>query len=143
MMARHVGDAHERDDGPDAASVDEGDRSPLQRLIRDRLRERHWSYGDVAKRGGLPRSTVYNLATTAMRARPPKPQTLERLAAGLELPLSAVRAAAAESAGFHYYRESQVDAETAVLMASLEELGPEDRRHVAALIESLRRGSQR
>ena len=130
------------DAGGDADAGPEGGLSPLQRLIRNRLRERNWSYGDVAKRGGLPRSTVYNLAVTPMRARPPKPATLEGLAKGLELPLSAVRAAAAEAAGLHYYRESEMDDETALLIASIEELSPEDRRHVAALIESLRRRSE-
>ena len=38
--------------------------NPLQRLIQQRLRERGWSYGEVAKRGGMPRSTLYTLATT-------------------------------------------------------------------------------
>src|ERR1700749_3349500 len=38
------------------------DCNPLQRLIRQRLDEQGWYYGDVSKRGGLPRSTVYSLA---------------------------------------------------------------------------------
>ena len=38
--------------------------NPLQQLIRQRQAERGWSYGEVARRGGLPRSTVYTLATT-------------------------------------------------------------------------------
>ena len=44
-----------------AAALDQ-DINPLQRLIQQRLREQAWSYGDVARRGGLPRSTVYTLA---------------------------------------------------------------------------------
>ena len=36
----------------------------LQHLIQQRLRDRGWSYGEVARRGELPRSTVYTLATT-------------------------------------------------------------------------------
>jgi transcriptional regulator with XRE-family HTH domain len=118
--------------------------NPLQRLIRQRLRERGLSYGEVARRGGLPRSTVYTLAMTRNLSRPPRPATIDGLAKGLDVPVSAVRAAAAESTGLHYYDEVQVtedppdDQERALLIASIDELTPEDRRHVAALVESLR-----
>ena len=80
--------------------------NPLQRLIQERLRERGWSYGEVARRGGLPRSTVYTLATTRNLVRPPRPATIDALARGLDVPVSAVRAAAAESTGLHYYDEA-------------------------------------
>src|ERR1700683_2751327 len=117
--------------------------NPLQRLIQQRLRERGWSYGEVAKRGGLPRSTLYTLAITRNLARPPRPATLDGLAKGLDLPVSAVRAAAAESTGLHYYDEVPVeprpgDRDRELLIASIDELTAEDRRHVAALVESLR-----
>ena len=119
--------------------------NPLQRLILDQMRERGLSYGDVARRGGLPRSTVYTLAMTRNLARPPRPATLDGLALGLDVPVSAVRAAAAESTGLHYYEdvpaaaEQPGDPERELLIASIDELTPEDRRHVAALVESLRR----
>src|SRR5690242_99497 len=132
-----------------AAAAMESGGNPLQRLILDQMRERGLSYGDVARRGGLPRSTVYTLATTRNLARPPRPATLDGLAKGLDLPVSAVRAAAAESTGLHYYDEAPAerghagDPERELLIASIDELTPEDRRHVAALVESLRnRGSQ-
>jgi transcriptional regulator with XRE-family HTH domain len=118
--------------------------NPLQRLIRQRLRERGWSYGEVARRGGLPRSTVYTLATTRNLGRPPRPATIDALAKGLDVPVSAVRAAAAESTGLHYYdempggRDEPADRERELLIASIDELTPEDRRHVAALVDSLR-----
>jgi transcriptional regulator with XRE-family HTH domain len=127
-----------------AAAALEQAVNPLQRLIRQRLRERSWSYGDVARRGGLPRSTVYTLATTRNLARPPRPATIDALAKGLDVPVSAVRAAAAESTGLHYYDEPPArpqdpgDRERELLIASIDELTPEDRRHVAALVESLR-----
>jgi len=127
-----------------AAALDQ-DINPLQRLIQQRLREQAWSYGDVARRGGLPRSTVYTLATTRNLARPPRPATIDALAKGLDVPVSAVRAAAAESTGLHYYDETPGghehpgDPERALLIASIDELTPEDRRHVVALVESLRR----
>ncbi len=134
---------------PRTAAALEQAVNPLQRLIRQRLRERGWSYGDAARRGGLPRSTVYTLATTRNLARPPRPATIDALAKGLDVPVSAVRAAAAESTGLHYYdepparRQDPGARERELLIASIDELTPEDRRHVAALVESLRnRASQ-
>ncbi len=127
-----------------AGTAPERTINPLQRLIQDRLRERAWSYGDVARRGGLPRSTVYTLATTRNLARPPRPATIDALAKGLDVPVSAVRMAAAESTGLHYYDDvpagpaEPADRERDLLIASIDELTPEDRRHVAALVESLR-----
>jgi transcriptional regulator with XRE-family HTH domain len=121
--------------------------NPLQRLIRQRLHERGWSYGEVARRGGLPRSTVYTLASTRNLVRPPRPATIDALARGLDMPVSAVRAAAAESSGLHYYDQPQAshgdadDNERELLIASIDELTPEDRRHVAALVQSLRNRS--
>jgi transcriptional regulator with XRE-family HTH domain len=120
--------------------------NPLQRLIAARLQERGWSYGEVARRSGLPRSTVYTLATTRNLVRPPRPATINGLAKGLDVPASAVRAAAAESTGMHYYDEPPADPgpgvpgdqERELLIASIDELSVEDRRHVAALVESLR-----
>src|SRR5579859_3557046 len=121
--------------------------NPLQRLIAGRLQERGWSYGEVARRSGLPRSTVYTLATTRNLVRPPRPATINSLAKGLDVPVSAVRAAAAESTGMHYYDEPPAtdpkravsgDQERELLIASIDELSAEDRRHVAALVESLR-----
>jgi transcriptional regulator with XRE-family HTH domain len=151
MTARATGDERNppRDQPLSAATAVDQDLNPLQRLIHQRLHERGWSYGEVARRGGLPRSTVYTLATTRNLARPPRPATLDGLAKGLDLPVSAVRAAAAESTGLHYYDETPAqrghagDPERELLIASIDELTPEDRRHVAALVESLRnRGSQ-
>lgn len=130
--------------GPDPAPPDQS-VTPLRRLILGRMREHGLSYGDVARRGGLPRSTVYTLAITQNLGRPPRPATLDALAKGLDVPVSAVRAAAAESTGLHYYdeapdrRERLGDPERDLLIASIDELTPEDRQHVAALVESLRR----
>src|SRR5277367_5534074 len=128
-----------------AATAPEQEINPLQRMIQQRLREQGWSYGEVARRGGMPRSTVYTLATTRNLARPPRPATIDALAKGLDVPVSAVRSAAAESTGLHYYdevpveREQSGDREKELLIASIDELTPEDRRHVAALVESLRK----
>jgi hypothetical protein len=123
--------------------------NPLQRLMHQRLRECGWSYGDVARGSGLPRSTVYSLATTRNLARPPRAATVDALARGLSLPAGAVRTAAAESAGLHYYAETgpgsgpEGDPGRELLIASIDELSAADRRHVAALVESLGKDGQR
>ncbi len=147
MTAHAAGDERDLPVGleDDAAAAPVQAINPLQRLIRQRLYERGWSYGDVARRGGLPRSTVYTLATTRNLVRPPRPATIDALARGLDVPVSTVRAAAAESTGMHYYDETPAaperpgDPDRELLIASIDELTPEDRRHVAALVESLRR----
>ena len=109
----------------------------LQRLIRDRMRELHYSYGDVARLGKLPRSTVHHLATHGRSGRLPNPATLERLAAGLDLPLPVVQGAAALAAGLILDSQVSDDPEIDVLVASLVRLSPADRRHVAALVRSM------
>ncbi|MFF4188929.1 helix-turn-helix domain-containing protein [Streptomyces sp. NPDC001691] len=121
----------------------------LQQIIRECLDREGWSYGEVARRGGLPRSTVHHLATADRVMRMPQPATLENLAKGLGLPLDTVRRAAAEACGIHIYAADSAttdaaraetpdaDPEVEVLIASLQRLSPDDRRHVAALVESL------
>src|ERR1700722_17593946 len=149
--AMEVGAASDEDAGPEdrlatVATAPAQAVNPLQRLIAGRLQERGWSYGEVARRSGLPRSTVYTLATTRNLVRPPRPATINGLAKGLDMPVSAVRAAAAESTGMHYYDEPPADPQPGVsadqerelLIASIDELSAEDRRHVAALVDSLR-----
>jgi transcriptional regulator with XRE-family HTH domain len=114
----------------------------LQQLIRRRMDENKWSYGDIARRGGLPRSTVHNLATLEQMSRPPRPVTLERLAKGLDVPLDIVRGAAATAAGLQVWKEPVSDPEIEVMVAGLAKLGPDERRHVQALILSLLNGRQ-
>jgi transcriptional regulator with XRE-family HTH domain len=145
MTAHVTGDEQETPaEQPRTVAALGQDINPLQQLIRQRQAERGWSYGELARRGGLPRSTVYTLATTRNLTRPPRPDTIDALARGLDVPVAAVRAAAAASTGLHYYDqgpagpEHPADRERELLIASIDELTPEDRRHVAALVESLR-----
>lgn len=115
----------------------------LQQLMRSRLDQQGWSYGEAARRGGIPRSTVHHLATTERLVRMPQPATLEGLARALDLPLDTIRRAAAEACGIHLYAgepagaAASPDPEVDVLIASLQKLSVDDRRHVAALVESL------
>jgi transcriptional regulator with XRE-family HTH domain len=108
----------------------------LEELIRARMTERGWSYSDVAARGALPRSTLHKLATSRI-TRAPSPATIEHLARGLELDVALVRAAVADSLGLTVYDESAADPDLTVLIASVEQLTIEERRHVSALIASL------
>ena len=145
MTAHVTGDEQETPaEQPRTVAALGQDINPLQQLIRQRQAERGWSYGELARRCGLPRSTVYTLATTRNLTRPPRPDTIDALARGLDVPVAAVRAAAAASTGLHYYDqgpagpEHPADRERELLIASIDELTPEDRRHVIALVESLR-----
>jgi transcriptional regulator with XRE-family HTH domain len=115
----------------------------LQQLIRTRMTELNRSYGEIARRGGLPRSTVYHLASNHRPVRVPNPRTLERLAVGLEVPEHVVRAAAAAAAGFVLDQQAADDPEIEVLVASLARLGPEERRHVSALVRSMLEAASR
>lgn len=115
----------------------------LQELIRNRMAELNRSYGEIARRGGLPRSTVYHLASNHRPVRVPNPRTLERLAAGLEVPVHLVRAAAAAAAGFVLEEQPAEDPEIEVLVASLSRLSAEDRRHVSALVRSMLEAADR
>src|ERR1700758_4093576 len=127
-MAAHTADGRPDlpGEGPEAGgTAPERAINPLQRLIQQRLRERGWSYGEVARRGGLPRSTVYTLATTRNLVRPPRPATIDALAKGLDVPVSMVRSAAAESTGLHYYDDAPAgqqpgDSERELLIASID-----------------------
>ena len=115
----------------------------LQELIRTRMSELNRSYGDIARRSGLPRSTVHHLASNNRPVRVPNPRTLERLAIGLEVPEHVVRAAAAAAAGFVIDSQPADNPEIEVLVASLARLTPDERRHVSALVRSMLEGTPR
>jgi transcriptional regulator with XRE-family HTH domain len=108
--------------------------NPLQILIRARMAEQHWTFADVARRGGLPRSTVHHLATNEQPSRPP--QTLTRLAAGLDLPAERVRAAAAQST-VHTVLTIAKDPEIEFLLSAMGRLSREDRRDIAAMVRTM------
>jgi hypothetical protein len=71
------------------------------------------------------------------RHKPDHPATIEHLARGLELDVALVRTVVADSLGLTVYDESAADADLTVLIASVEQLTIEERRHVSALIASL------
>ena len=59
MTAHMTGDGQDRPAERSRTTPPPGqDINPLQQLIRQRLSERGWPCGQVARRGSLPRSTV-------------------------------------------------------------------------------------
>jgi hypothetical protein len=73
----------------------------LQKLIADYLADNHGeNYSTIARRGGLPRSTVYSLATKEERRQTPHPETIRKLAKGMSMVESVVKAAAGDAAGY-------------------------------------------
>ena len=73
----------------------------LQQLIADYIADNPGeSYASIGRRGGLPRQTVQHLAKKAQAKQTPHPETLKCLAAGMRMPESVVRAAAADAAGY-------------------------------------------
>lgn len=73
----------------------------LQRLIRDYLDSHPGeTLTSIAKRGGVPKSTVQNIASTEQRRQTPYPDTIKGLAKGLGLSFEEVKAAAGDAAGY-------------------------------------------
>jgi transcriptional regulator with XRE-family HTH domain len=116
--------------------------NPLQRIIEERRAELRLSYGDIAKRGGLSKSRVHQLATREDWVTSPHPELLDRLALGLNLPATVVRAAAAEAAGLTK-SVTEVDTDTGlrILIGSIERLTEEQRQQVAALVNAMTQNS--
>lgn len=111
--------------------------NPLAELISTQIQSRGFTYGDIARRGGIPKSTVHKLARTTHWTTSPRATTLDRLAVGLELPPATVRAAASEAVGLT--RHVEKDPETAVIVGSIEALTPEQRAQIGALVAEMTR----
>jgi hypothetical protein len=116
----------------------------LQQLIAARRDEdpERYSYSSIARRGGLPRSTVHALATRLHETKTPRPATIEKLAVGLELPGDRVRAAAAAAAGYavesvSVQLDSGVREQIDVIVVGLEKLAERDVRRVQRIVQGL------
>lgn len=107
-----------------------GPMNAMQRLIRQRMAELDLSFAEVGRRGDIPQNTVWRLANKVQHRQPPRAQTLERLARGLDLPLDVVRAAAADAAGYRL-EEINTTLEAAedvrIVVAAMSELSAADR----------------
>jgi transcriptional regulator with XRE-family HTH domain len=105
----------------------------LQRLIADRKTEKRWSYRDIARRGGLSRSTVHKLATADYEGIP-RQETLAQLARGLGLPASTVREAALQSVRTRTTR-ARTSQGREILLGHVEELSDDQVEHVNRYID--------
>lgn len=113
----------------------------LAALIRARLAEKTWTYGDVVKnaqqRGKtISRSTVFALANDYDRHHAPFERTLKALAAGLEYPYDVVAEAAAQTAGYKLQEITTTlpAAGTArVVIAAIEEMDDASRAKIEEL----------
>lgn len=108
----------------------------LAELIRQHQDRTKESYSQIARRAGLSKAKIGQLAHTA-QTHMPRADTIEKLAAGLGLPLRNVQQAAMASAGITpagYDTEQRVD----LLAAALRDLSPADLETAALVIQSLR-----
>lgn len=98
----------------------------LQRLIADYISDHPGeSYASIARRGRMPRQTVYALAKRGKARQTPRPDTLEALARGLQSPLSVVRAADGMTAGYGEDLAHMTDERMRLLIATLSALDEE------------------
>jgi transcriptional regulator with XRE-family HTH domain len=109
--------------------------SALQRLITERKAEMRWSYGDIARRGGMSRSTVHKLATSSYEGLP-RYETMTLLARGLGLPLSTVREAAMQSVRTRTTR-TRTSQGREILLGHAAELTDEQVEHVNRYIDMM------
>lgn len=96
----------------------------LARFIRARMEDKGWSSYDVERKGGPPARTVQHLADPKVQWKvTPRPDTLKKLAAGLEVSLAELQEAAgkAVAGGSDQATAPNHVARVAALMADLSE----------------------
>lgn len=77
----------------------------LQQILRDHTERTGESLTALAGRCGLPRQTVLAMARRVEWKEPPREPTMEKLAAGLDMPISELRKAALDALGYTTVRE--------------------------------------
>ena len=118
-----------------------GQAVTLATLIQQHRDKTGDSYSDIARRAGLSKAKIGQLAHdrapgTAGQAHMPRSETLAKLARGLRLPLETVQLAAISSAGIKpksYTGGSHVD----LIATKLRELDARDLQTVRVLVDSL------
>ncbi|MEU4155679.1 helix-turn-helix transcriptional regulator [Actinoplanes sp. NPDC026670] len=107
----------------------------MARLIREYQERTGESYADIAKRGGLPKATVGQYVAKPLTAMP-KPESLQKLAAGMRADITTVTRAAQQAAGYHVAEVDTPDG-TRILISHFEQLSPDQQASVSALVEHL------
>lgn len=106
----------------------------LADLIRSHQDSTGDSYSDIAKRAGLSKAKIGQLAITT-QPHMPRVDTVEKLAKGLQLPLHIVQRAAMASAGITPPDAEEIS-ESELLVAKLERLNEHERAIIARLVDS-------
>lgn len=107
--------------------------SALGRLVAATMTARGFTLDDVARRGGLALATVAALRS-GTRGKRPRPQTLQKLALGLGLPLEQVLTAADTSGTTGAEAGRELD-----LLSAFRRLAPEDQVVAERLVRELAR----
>lgn len=111
------------------------ERITLAELIRQHQSKTGDSYATIAQRAGLSKAKIGQLASTD-QPHMPRVDTIEKIAAGLKLPIRVVQQAAMASAGItpdNYDAEQQID----LIVSYLRELNPTQLDIAARLIRAL------
>lgn len=112
------------------------DAITLAELIRQHQERTGDSYSVIARRAGLSKAKIGQLANLS-QPHMPRIDTIEKVAAGLQLPLRVVQQAAMASAGIlpeTYDTEQRVD----LIVSQLRELDPEQLETAARIIQALK-----
>ena len=105
----------------------------LQQLIADYLEDNpSEDYSSIARRGGMPRQTVWATAKRSTARQTPRPETLARLAKGMNMSESEVRAAAGIAAGYPGTSSSEFKTERGRLIAEALNALDEERLEILA-----------
>jgi len=111
------------------------DHHNLANLIQAHQASTGDSYNDIAKRSGLSKAKIGQLAI-ATQPHMPRTQTIQKLAAGLQLPVDLVQRAALRSAGIIPPVADEIS-EVDVLTAKIRLLSDRDRAIVMRTVDSL------
>jgi transcriptional regulator with XRE-family HTH domain len=111
----------------------------LERLIRRRKEELGLTWQELATRGGFSSHTIlYMQATKKEHKRPPRTDTIERIAKAIDVPEDVVRQAAMEAAGYNVQEISatlEASEDVRIIAAVAGELSPRDRAMLRNIAE--------
>ncbi|WNM65706.1 immunity repressor [Arthrobacter phage Vulpecula] len=109
----------------------------LAELIRQHQNKTGDSYSVIAQRAGLSKAKIGQLASID-QPHMPRIDTIEKVAAGLRLPLRVVQQAAMASAGILPADTYDTDQRVELIVSDLRELTPDQLDTAGRLIQALR-----